>query len=119
MARDRPGLWSGGLFQNRCFTSMGVHFGRIKAPDFQTFPDTLSGRSQGHFWFTFAVQVSLLDVFWGPLGAFGVSLAPSCESFGCLWLAWAVFGFSLVPFCVYRGSLSSILYVLCVCFVVM
>ena len=101
MARDRTGPELGVfslILENSTFTCMGIHFWRIKAPNFQAFSDTLFGRSQGHFWLNYfwVVQVSLLEVFWRLLGSFGMSLAPSCESFGCLWLAWAVFGLPLV-----------------------
>ena len=62
--------------------------------------------------------MSLLEVFGGPLGSFGVSLAPSSDSFGCLRVAWAVSGLSLVLFCDTGpqgvGALSSTLNVLCV-----
>ena len=74
------------VFQNSFFNCMGVHFRRIMAPNPETFPGTLSGRSQGHFWFTFGLLLGGPGVIFGclmvPLGSFGVCLASSGDSFG-------------------------------------
>ena len=70
----------------RLFWVMGAHFRRIMAPNPETFPGTLSGRSQGHFWFTFGLLLDgpgvTFGCLMGPLGSFGVCLASSCDSFG-------------------------------------
>ena len=86
MVRDSTGPEAGGFFPNSCFTCIGAHFRRIMAPNPETFPGTLSGRSQGHFWFTFGLLLDgpgvTFGCLMGPLGSFGVCLASSGDSFG-------------------------------------